>query len=309
MPAIFASGANLSDVVQAPTPGSGLPPSPPAPESPVVDDAASAPEPSTEPEPQPTLLDAEPEPTEGEEPEAEEQLVLPPTNRGQRRFVSNLIRENERAKAELEALRQQQAVLIQRLQAPPMPEPPPLPPPAPLTPRREDYQDEAGFIAAMVDHELAKRDAVHSAQQKNAVWQQRMSQGAERFADFDAVINNPAANPAPAIQPVLYEAVCDSEDGAALLYALGKDLALLRRLNTMTPIAAAREVGRLEAALAAQRQAPPAKPPVRTTTTPPPRPIQQPVTGGGAPAPVGGFRAGMGLREYEAIRRQERGRR
>lgn len=311
MPPVFSSGAQLVDgVVQAPTPGSDVPPSPviPAPASPVVEDVASAPELSTDAG-EHTQPQAEELPPEGEEPEAEEQLVLPPTNRGQRRFVSNLIRENERARAELESLRQQQALLIQRFSGQPSPQPQtPVPPPAPMGPRREDYPDEASYIDAVVDLKLRQRDEQQTLQQKSTIWQDRMGQGAKQYADFDAVINNPAANPSPSLSPVLFEAVCESEAGHELLYALGRDLALLNRLNRMTPTGAAREIGRLEEVLKAQRQAPPrqAPPAPRTPTPTPPAPLRQPVSGGGAPAPVGGFRPGMGVRDYAKMRQQER---
>lgn len=306
MPVTFSSGAQLIEgsVVQATAPGSDVPPSHPAPEEPVVDSPVSASDASTDPGTAETDgVPAEDGASPEDEPEAEEQLVLPPTNRGQRRFVSNLIRENERAKAELDALRQQQAVLIQRLQAPvpPQSQAPASPPPQAIT--REAYPDEASYVAALVDFELSKRSALQTAQQRMAVWDQRVAAGNEHYADFQAVINNPLANPSPTLQPVLYEAVCESEQGAALLYTIGKDLTLLRKLNAMTPTAAAREIGRLEEQLTAKPAAP------RPTTAAPPPPIRQPVSGGGAPAPVGGFRPGMSVQDYEAMRRAQRARR
>lgn len=314
MPPVFASGAQMVDrnIVQAPTPGSDLPaaaPPAPAPES-ATDVASASPlvsddetEELSAAEDAGDAGDAGDAPAEPED--AEEQLVLPPTNRGQRRFVSNLIRENERHRAELEAMRQQQAALIQRLNTPPAPQDQPVSSPAVVTPQREQYTDEASYVAALVDYEMAKRDAIQMAQQKSQLWQQRLAQGQKHFADFDRVINDPTASPAPAIQSVLYETVCESEHGARLLYTLGKDPALLRRLNTMTPMAAARELGRLESRLSQPPVPPPApsRQPSRGTA---PRPIEQPVTGGGAPARVGGFRPGMSMREYEAMRREER---
>lgn len=314
MPPVFASGAQIVDgaVVLAAAPGDDMPPQP-APESPVVDDAASAqdsPESDVPPEP----ADSEPGQGDEDEPEAEEQLVLPPTNRGQRRFVSNLIRENERSKQELAQLRQQNAVLIQRLAVPPQAgaQPPERPPELPMGPRRDDFPDETSFIDAVVDHKMRQREAQQVVQQKSTVWQQRMASGVQQYADYDAVISNPAANPSASLSPVLFEAVCDSEYGHELLYALGRDLALLHRLNTMTPTAAAREIGRLEEHLQSQRQQPPPAPPTRArqqAPLQPPAPLRQPVAGGGAPAPTGGFRPGMALQDYETMRRTQNGRR
>lgn len=310
---VFASGAQLvGGVVQAPQPGTDVPPTAPAPVEPVAESTASAPEspaPPTGAETPAEMPDADADAEALEEPEADEQLVLPPTNRGQRRFVSNLIRENERFKAEMEQLRQQNSVLFQQLQSPPAYAQPPAPP-APQAvpssePQRGQYPDEASYVNALVDHRLTQ---ARRAEQ----WQNRLSQGAQRYADFEQVINNPAANPAPHLRPLLYEAACGSEHGDALLYTLGTNLPLLQHLNSLPPREAEREIWRLEGRLALQAPTPPPPAPARpqrpqaAPTPTPPAPPRQVVSGGGTPAQVGGFRPGMSVREYEALRREQR---
>lgn len=66
------------------------------------------------------------------------------------------------------------------------------------------------------------------------------------------------------------EAILESDDGPALAYHLGKNPDLAEKIASLPPIAAARELGRLEAKLARERE----QPPVISKAPPPPPKIE-----------------------------------
>ncbi len=315
MPAIFASGAVRNDdgtitpVVDAPIPGD-MPSA----------DAAGQPAMSEPTIPTETLLEpapaVEPEPEESED-DAVDSTFAQPDQRPNRPFVARLLRENQSFKDRLADLEAQNRILVQRLQAPaPVSSPEPVAPslpsaPAPVALRREDYADEASYVAAMVqvhvDQALRQRDTHATIATMGQKWDAQVQAGQTKYPDFDAALTNPQAMVVPAMQPVLFETVSESTVGSDLLYYLGTHPQEVRTLNGLTPTAAARYLGRLEAQLASQVTAPtpPARsqPPARPAV---PRPLA-PTQGGGAPAPVTGFRPGMPLADYEAMRTAQRG--
>ena len=77
--------------------------------------------------------------------------------------------------------------------------------------------------------------------------------------------------------PHVLESILDSDVGPQLAYHLAKHPDVAERLNAMTPVQAAREIGRLEAAVTGPVAAQPTPPAKRTTTAPAPI---NPVRGG-----------------------------
>ena len=74
---------------------------------------------------------------------------------------------------------------------------------------------------------------------------------AKKTEDFYEVTRNPQLE----ISESMAEAMLDSEEGPAIAYYLGKNPEIASKLSVLSPIQAAREIGRLESKLIADREA------------------------------------------------------
>lgn len=108
-----------------------------------------------------------------------------------------------------------------------------------------------------------------------------------RYADFDKALET--ARNADVIAPFLADMVLEAEQPLDLIYSLGSNPELARRISRMNPVAAARELGRLEASLSAP------KPKYQSSA---PAPIS-PVKGGGT---VGKAPESMSYKEFKVYR-------
>lgn len=121
---------------------------------------------------------------------------------------------------------------------------------------------------------LQFHDAEQSAQRQHRAGADRLIQtvetGRERHADWDDVMASPelaAIRPSPAILHVLHS-TDDPQLRADVLYHLGKNPAEVRRLAAMEPVAAAKELGKLESKLSGA----PSRPATKTLSDAPPPP-------------------------------------
>jgi hypothetical protein len=120
---------------------------------------------------------------------------------------------------------------------------------------------------------IAKREA---AKQQSAVlesYQEREEAARDKYDDFQQV----AYNPNLPITNVMAETIQSSDIGPELAYYLGSNPKEADRISRMTPLSQAKEIGRIEAKLAAD-------PPVKRTTSAP-APIS-PVTARSSGAPA-----------------------
>ena len=120
---------------------------------------------------------------------------------------------------------------------------------------------------------IAKREA---AKQQSAVlesYQEREEVARDKYDDFQQV----AYNPNLPITNVMAETIQSSDIGPELAYYLGSNPKEADRISRMTPLSQAKEIGRIEAKLAAD-------PPVKRTTSAP-APIS-PVTARSSGAPA-----------------------
>lgn len=153
-------------------------------------------------------------------------------------------------------------------------------------PARADFADDEAFVEALTDWKTDQKLNAHSQQtaterQHEAearesatrfdLYQQRVNDSAEAMPDYHEVVGK---SDVPAAPHVL-ESILDSDQGPALAYHLAKNPDVAAQLNDMTPLQAAREIGRLEAQLAQ----PKADPTPEKRTTKAPAPIN-PVRGG-----------------------------
>jgi len=120
---------------------------------------------------------------------------------------------------------------------------------------------------------LAKREA---AKQQSAVlesYQEREEAARDKYDDFEQV----AYNPKLPITDVMAETIQSSDIGPELAYYLGSNPKDAERISRMSPLAQAKEIGKIEAKLASD-------PPVKRTTSAP-APIS-PVTARSSGAPA-----------------------
>lgn len=162
------------------------------------------------------------------------------------------------------------------------------PPPSTDAPKptKADYPDDEAYFEALADYkaeqkvrQFSQQTQAERAQEAQArqtasqfdLYQERVQQaGLPDYAEVVGQSDVPAA-------PHVLESILDSDVGPQLAYHLAKHPDVAERLNAMTPVQAAREIGRLEAAVASPAAAQPTPPAKRTTTAPAPI---NPVRGG-----------------------------
>jgi hypothetical protein len=158
------------------------------------------------------------------------------------------------------------------------PETPPEVPAAEVAPKREDFEDYQDFIEARTEwktretfraemakiNESRKQETAQTEEQKaqqevNDQLEQRKTKGREKYSDFEKV----ALDPKVPINPLMAEVIAGSDIGEEVAYFLGKNRDEALRIAKLSPLAAAKEMGALEASLKA-------KPVVTTTKAPTP---------------------------------------
>jgi len=162
-------------------------------------------------------------------------------------------------------------------------------PAADTKPTPDKFADYADYLEALTDWKadqkvseaLSKRD--QDAQQKQELtqhqtrvktWVERQAAVREALPDYDEVMGDADV----AVSPHVQEILLDSDMGPQMAYHLAKNQDEAERISSLSPLAAARELGKLEAALAskspqasttANSQAPaPAAPKVTKAPTP-----------------------------------------
>jgi hypothetical protein len=105
---------------------------------------------------------------------------------------------------------------------------------------------------------IAKREAAKQQSQVLESYQEREEAARDKYDDFEQV----AYNPKLPITNVMAETIQSSEIGPELAYYLGSNPKDAERISRMTPLSQAKEIGKIEAKLAAE-------PPVKRTTSAP----------------------------------------
>lgn len=150
-----------------------------------------------------------------------------------------------------------------------------------------DYDEQiAARVTARNRQEMAEsaEDAVRTVSRQ--VYEARVAEVRERYADYDTVVGNPSLPITDDMAAVIF----DSDRGPEVAYHLGKNPAEAARIARLSPVAQAKELGRLEERLSAPKPLP----------KQPPAPVQ----------PVNGIAAGgskdpgsMSMSEYAAWRK------
>lgn len=151
-------------------------------------------------------------------------------------------------------------------------------------PKPEAFEDYGAYVRALakfeakaiVKAELGQQKTQAQEEAKATTWQQRVEAVKAEIPDYDAVMS---ASTAP-MSPAMAEAIKDSDIGPKVLHHLAKNPEIAAKLSRLEPVAAIREIGRIEASLSVKAEAPPA--PKRITSAPTP------------PTPVGSGRSTVG---------------
>ena len=131
--------------------------------------------------------------------------------------------------------------------------------------RRDSFVDDQAYFDAQIEHlaekraadKLAERERSQEAERRNESFIEKAEEAAERYADFQSVVGNPALR----INDEMAEFISESEHGADVAYFLGKHPDRAADISRLSPIKAARELTRIESELAARPKATPSKAP------------------------------------------------
>lgn len=155
-------------------------------------------------------------------------------------------------------------------------------PTGPAEPKRENYRSEEDYALAVVDwraeikaeakanaaieafvkKQQEEREATERATREARV-QEALEKASQKYPDFYEVVTTAQVRPSDAVLAAMEE----SDTPGDLAYHLSANPAEMQRLNALSPVAAAREIGKLEAKLAAG-SGQPAKP--KVSKAPPP---------------------------------------
>ena len=147
---------------------------------------------------------------------------------------------------------------------------------APSTASADQFESPEAYAEALAyqraEELIAKREAAKQQSQILESYQEREDAIRDKYDDFEQV----AYNPKLPITNVMAETIQSSDIGPELAYYLGSNPKDAERISRMTPLAQAKEIGKIEAKLSND-------PPVKRTTSAP-APIS-PVTARSSGAP------------------------
>lgn len=176
-------------------------------------------------------------------------------------------------------------------------------------PNPDSFETHSEYVEALTDWKIEQKEKARVFEQnKNALktehekalqtYDERVKSFSEKNADFSDVM---AEVDDIQVSPIVQEIIVTSENGPALAYELAKNRAELERICKLTPIAAARELGKLEAKVASTSDE---KKPEPKKITKAPTPIA-PVGSKGGHVEKRLDDPSLSQREYEAIRRKQ----
>ena len=195
---------------------------------------------------------------EGEKPEGEEEAVSPAKARRERRKAEmERLRKEAREAQEAEAKVKERLAALEKYASQEQP------------PKEDDFSDYNEYLMALAAH---KSTAALDARQKREIederrahetrikhlqdqeqaeirenWMAQVQEAKQRYADFEQVVYTAR------ISDGLAGLIAQSDSGADVAYHLGTNHEAVARLERMTPIEQAMELGRLSASISAPR--------------------------------------------------------
>ena len=136
---------------------------------------------------------------------------------------------------------------------------------ADVEPELDQFDDYGDFVKALAKYEVRREQAASVSSRENIIreaqWESRVEAVRASHADYETVVGSSE-------QPIaghVYDALMDSERGPEMAYHMATHPEIAERLNKLSPIKAALELGRLETSLAAPTARPASKAPPPTT--------------------------------------------
>ena len=122
-------------------------------------------------------------------------------------------------------------------------------------PRLEQFQDYESYTQALVDWRVEQRERTRQQQavqadlaNKAKSYQAKAEEARQRYTDYDDVVNDYDGP----VSVNLQRALVESDLGPDVAYYLGQNIDTLEKLNTMDALNVGREIGKIEARIAAQ---------------------------------------------------------
>ena len=145
----------------------------------------------------------------------------------------------------------------------------------PSAPRLEDFKDIEDYAAAREKHATEKVLKEHTARQQQAAlhqyqakiaesWEAKAERGSSAYDDFEEVVGELKPD-----SPMTF-AIMEADNGDDIAHYLGKHLKEAERIASLSPASQIREIGKLEAKLAAE----PKKPKAPSTAPAPITPLE-----------------------------------
>jgi hypothetical protein len=200
-------------------------------------------------------------PGEEKKPETPDQAEKRGTSRFERK-IGRLHREAAEARAERDLFKRQ----LEELR--------PKQSDDPSAPKLENFKDIEEYANAKAKHEADKVLREHNEKQRSETqkqarerlvkgWEERVDAGADKYDDYAEVVGD--------LQPTTpwAMAIMEADNGPDIAYHLGKNLKEAQRIASLPPVSQIREIGRLEAKLAAE----PPKPKTASKAPPPITPL------------------------------------
>jgi hypothetical protein len=134
--------------------------------------------------------------------------------------------------------------------------------------REHVYSQVEKRAADAAKRELTAAQEREAAERRKSSFASRSAEFAKTVEDYDEVVSNPRLH----ISPDMAEVIQESDDGPALAFYLGKNPDVADKIAQLPPKAAARELGKIEARLAYEREK--AKPEKVSKAPPPPPKVE-----------------------------------
>jgi hypothetical protein len=177
-------------------------------------------------------------------------------------------------------------------------------------PDPDKYETHAEYIEALTDWKIEQRESsskkeaeknkLQSEQEKLLkAHSERVKAFSENTEDFEESLESLEGIRSLTVEQIIVE----SENGPELLYALAKDPAEAKRICALGPIAAAREMGKLEAKISKSSDQQNKPEPKKITKAP--QPIAPVGSKGGSSAPKRIDDPNLSQAEYEKLRREQ----
>lgn len=176
-------------------------------------------------------------------------------------------------------------------------------------PKADDFETHDAFVEALTDWKVDQKDKAREVKSKETQlksefqkqqegFQAKLSVFKETTSDWDDVVEEVSDIP---MSLAVQDIILNTENGPELAYALAKDRQEYKRICALSPLAAAREIGKFEVRIAKESSAESKE--VKTTKAPTPIKTVGSKSGAGAKKSI--YDADLSQAEYERLRAEQ----